>query len=114
MADWWLHQSTVQLMPAPRSARRRLLAAVSLFAAANAPQLHAQITQVEFGARRDSLAARIGDGVVVGLGTVVYGEVPAGAIVGAAAWTMLGQRDAEHYRRLDVAKAYGGPNGRSL
>src|SRR4051812_18045275 len=55
-------------MRAPRSARRRLLAAVFLCTAANAPQLHAQITQPEFAARRDSLAARIGDGVVVAFG----------------------------------------------
>jgi Xaa-Pro aminopeptidase len=39
-----------------------------LAAAMLAPQLHAQITAAEYTARRDSLAARIGDGVVVAFG----------------------------------------------
>jgi Xaa-Pro aminopeptidase len=34
----------------------------------SAPVLHAQITAAEYAARRDSLAARIGDGVVIGFG----------------------------------------------
>jgi Xaa-Pro aminopeptidase len=55
-------------MRALRPTRGCLLAAVTLLAATAASSLHAQITQAEFAARRDSLAARIGDGVVVAFG----------------------------------------------
>ena len=55
-------------MRASRLARAGLLAAVTLLPALAAPHLHAQITQSEFAARRDSLAARIGDGVVIAFG----------------------------------------------
>src|SRR3954467_6971805 len=55
-------------MRAQRLAHARLVAAVILLGAAHASQLHSQITQPEFAARRDSLAARIGDGVVVAFG----------------------------------------------
>jgi maltose O-acetyltransferase len=56
----------------------------------------------------------IGDGAIVGMGTVVFGDVPAGAIIGAASWQQIGERDADHYRRLDEAGSYGGANGLPL
>lgn len=57
--------------------------------------------------------ARIGEGAIVGAGAVVHGEVPPLAIVGAAAPAVIGARDAERYRRLDEARAYGGRGGRA-
>lgn len=53
----------------------------------------------------------IGDGAIVGLGTVVFGEVPAMAIIGSAAWRVLGTRDPERYQALEAQGAYGGVNG---
>src|SRR6185312_405996 len=58
----------VRLMRPSRLARARLLAAGILLSALAASSLHGQITQTEFAARRDSLAARIGNGVVVAFG----------------------------------------------
>src|SRR5690349_18829920 len=55
-------------MRASRPTRGYLLAALAVVAAVGARSLHAQITQAEFAARRDSLAARIGDGVVLAFG----------------------------------------------
>src|SRR3954469_3860770 len=55
-------------MRAQRLAHSRLIAAVILLGAAHASQLHSQITQPEFAARRDSMAAHIGDGVVIAFG----------------------------------------------
>src|SRR5678810_963560 len=46
----------------------RLLALVVASATMVAPSLAAQITRAEYQARRDSLAARIGNGVVVAFG----------------------------------------------
>jgi acetyltransferase-like isoleucine patch superfamily enzyme len=56
----------------------------------------------------------IGDGVVVGMGTTVSGTVPPLSIIGSQKWRLLGQRDAEHYRQLEEAGAYGDPNGLPL
>jgi Xaa-Pro aminopeptidase len=47
---------------------RARIAAVALTIIAPAPIAHAQITTAEYAARRDSLAARIGDGVVIAFG----------------------------------------------
>src|SRR5689334_15624738 len=55
-------------MRASRPTRGYLLAALAVVAALGTRSLHAQITQAEFAARRDSLAARIGDGVVLAFG----------------------------------------------
>ena len=56
----------------------------------------------------------IGDGAIVGMGTVVFGEVPALAIIGSAPWQQVGTRDTGHYARRDGDRAFGGVNGRSL
>jgi Xaa-Pro aminopeptidase len=50
-----------------RSPIARGLAVLALLEG-SVPVLHAQITAAEYAARRDSLAARVGDGVVVGFG----------------------------------------------
>ncbi len=57
---------------------------------------------------------KIGNGAIIGLGTRVFGEIPPLAIVGSEKWRVLGQRDAEHYRALDEAGAYGAKDGRAL
>jgi acetyltransferase-like isoleucine patch superfamily enzyme len=56
----------------------------------------------------------IGDGAIIGMGTVVSGDVPPLAIVASQPMRIVGQRDEAHYRNLEEAKAYGGPNGRPL
>ena len=54
-------------MHTPRLSPRRL-AVAGLIAAAAARTVAAQVPASEFAARRDSLAARVGEGVVVALG----------------------------------------------
>ena len=56
----------------------------------------------------------IGDGAIIGMGTVVHGEVPPLAIVGAPPWIQIGARDEGHYHALDESGEYGGPNGRPI
>lgn len=56
----------------------------------------------------------IGDGAIVGMGTVVSGTVPAMAIIGSQPWRVIGQRDEEHYQRLDAAGHHGGADGRRV
>ena len=56
----------------------------------------------------------IGEGAIIGAGSVVAGKVPPFSIYGAQIATKIGERDIEHYRRLDNSKAYGGPNGEPL
>lgn len=41
--------------------------------------------------------AQIGDGVIVGAGTVVTGKVPPMAIIGSQRWKILKMRNEEHY-----------------
>ena len=53
----------------------------------------------------------IGDGAIVGMGTVVFGEVPALAIVGCSMWRQIGERERGHYLRLVQAEEYGGVSG---
>lgn len=53
--------------------------------------------------------AHINDGAIIGAGAVVAGEVPAGAIFGATKSKLIGQRDREHYARLDLERAYHRP-----
>lgn len=58
--------------------------------------------------------AQIGEGAIIGAGAVVYGKIPAGTIVGAAAPQQIRMRDMEHYNRLEEGKQYGGKGGRPL
>lgn len=55
--------------------------------------------------------ATIGDGAIIGAGAVVSGTVAALAIVGAPPASVIKERDAEHYQRLENEGRYGGPNG---
>lgn len=45
------------------------------------------------------------------MGTVVSGRVPPGAIIGNQRWRILGERDQDHYQKLENAQAYGGARG---
>ncbi|MFZ5757778.1 MAG: acyltransferase [Pseudomonadota bacterium] len=56
----------------------------------------------------------IGDGAIIGAGAVVHGEVAPLAIVGAAGQQVIGQRDREHYERLERERRYGGRSGLPL
>jgi maltose O-acetyltransferase len=53
----------------------------------------------------------IGDGAIVGMGTVVSGDVPPLAVIGNQKWRILRYRDRSRYEALDADEAYGGPNG---
>ena len=55
--------------------------------------------------------ATIGDWAIIGAGAVVSGTVAALAIVGAPPASVIKERDAEHYQRLENEGRYGGPNG---
>lgn len=54
---------------------------------------------------------RIGDGAIIAMGAVVAGEVAPGAIVASPKAVPIGQRDMDHYQRLDAAGCYGGMAG---
>ena len=54
---------------------------------------------------------QIGDGAIIGMGCTVFGDVPAKAIIGNQKWRVLGNRDDEHYERLESQQLYGGANG---
>lgn len=56
----------------------------------------------------------IGEGAIVGLGTVVVKDVPPMAIVGGYGHRILGYRDQEHYERVDELGLYGGRGGTPL
>ena len=44
--------------------------------------------------------AIIGEGAVVGAGTVVSGEVPPMQIIAGQKWRTIGERDPTHYRSI--------------
>lgn len=56
----------------------------------------------------------IGDGAIIGAGTVVSKSVPELAIVGNQPIRIIKHRDKEHYQNLDKNKCYGGISGRKL
>lgn len=56
-------------------------------------------------------STRIGDGAIIGMGSVVFGEIPPLSIIGSPQWRVLGCRDKNHYDELDKRRTYGGPNG---
>src|SRR5437588_12419917 len=66
-ADWYVFDWTQTEMRKIRCARASLMTVVALLFAA-ATSLNAQISTTEYAARRDSMAARIGEGVVVAFG----------------------------------------------
>jgi maltose O-acetyltransferase len=55
--------------------------------------------------------SNIGDGAIIGMGTVVCGNVPSLAIIGSEKWRVLGWRDEEKYRALEETRSYASPNG---
>jgi acetyltransferase-like isoleucine patch superfamily enzyme len=54
----------------------------------------------------------IGDGAVIGLGTVVSEDVPFGAVVGLPKQRIIKNRDKDHYADLEKRRCYGGVNGK--
>lgn len=48
----------------------------------------------------------IGDGVIVGMGTTVHGEVPPYSIIGSSGYKVIGSRDMKRYERLNRKKAF--------
>jgi maltose O-acetyltransferase len=56
----------------------------------------------------------IGEGAIVGAGTVVTKSIPPFAIVGNQPNRIIKYRDKSHYETLDLQKSYGGISGRQL
>ena len=56
----------------------------------------------------------IGEGAIIGAGSVVYANVPKLAIVGSAGYKILKYRDPDHYNELELNKKYGGIDGRPI
>ena len=54
----------------------------------------------------------IGDGAIIGAGSTVVGDIPAGAIFGAAKANEIKRRDDQHYQNLESKGKYGGVNGK--
>ena len=53
----------------------------------------------------------IGAGAIVGMGSVVSGNVPALAILGNQKLRIFGYRNKSKYHELDKMGKYGGPDG---
>jgi len=53
----------------------------------------------------------IGEGAIIGAGSVVAKDVPPLAIVGGAPAKILGYRDQAHYKKLVQLGRFGGPDG---
>ncbi|MCA9962140.1 MAG: acyltransferase [Anaerolineales bacterium] len=53
----------------------------------------------------------IGEGAIIGMGTVVSKDVPPLAIVGSAPQQILKYRDPAHYKQLEAAHRYSGMSG---
>ncbi|WP_262733120.1 acyltransferase [Gaetbulibacter sp. NE] len=53
----------------------------------------------------------IGEGAIIGLGTVVNRDVKPYEVVGPALAQTIKLRDVDHYKLLNLKKAYGGVNG---
>ena len=58
--------------------------------------------------------SEIGDGALISMGSVVYGKVPAMAVVGNGNLKVIKYRDEEHYQKLLKEKAFGGRSGKPL
>ena len=54
---------------------------------------------------------RIGDGAIIGMGTVVSGEVPPHVVVVGSKWRIVGQRDTVHYDECVANGLFGAVDG---
>jgi acetyltransferase-like isoleucine patch superfamily enzyme len=54
----------------------------------------------------------IGEGAIIGAGSVLATDVPKLAIVGSPPVRILSSRDNEHYQTLEKEKKYGGVSGK--
>lgn len=57
------------------------------------------------------LGVTIGDGAIIGLGTVVNKNIPSLAIVSNQCLHIIKYRDVAHYKTLEESGSHGGPNG---
>lgn len=57
---------------------------------------------------------QIGEGAIIGAGTVLYGKIPKLSIVGSSEPKIISHRDETHYNSLDQQRSYGGVNGNPL
>jgi acetyltransferase-like isoleucine patch superfamily enzyme len=53
----------------------------------------------------------IGDGAIIGLGTTVAKSVPSLSIIGQQPFRVLGERDINHYAKLEELRCYGASDG---
>ena len=56
----------------------------------------------------------IGEGAIVGAGTVVTKDIPPKAIVGSQHHRIIKYRENRHYDKLDRHKSYGGISGKAI
>ena len=56
----------------------------------------------------------VGEGAIIGMGTVLSGEIPPMSVVVGSRWRVVGTRDAAHYEDCVKRQAFGGPNGMRL
>ena len=56
----------------------------------------------------------IGEGSIVGAGTVVTQDIPPKAIVGSQHHRIIKYREDEHYNKLNHDRSYGGISGRAI
>ena len=55
---------------------------------------------------------QIGEGVIIGAGSVLHGKIPAFAIMGAPGPKQLSERDRDHYFAMLEARQFGGSGGK--
>jgi len=53
----------------------------------------------------------IGEGAIIGMGTIVSQEIPPLAIVGSPPFRIIKYRDKNHYTMLENKSSYGGVGG---
>jgi acetyltransferase-like isoleucine patch superfamily enzyme len=56
--------------------------------------------------------SHIKEGAIIGAGSVVFGTVDKGAIMGNKSLSLIKTRDMNHYKKLDSRQQYGGANGK--
>ncbi|WP_224485311.1 acyltransferase [Robertkochia aurantiaca] len=56
--------------------------------------------------------SKIGEGAIIGAGCIVHGKIPEYAIMGLSGLKKIGERDIEHYKKLDNLKMYGKVDGK--
>ncbi|WP_319409920.1 acyltransferase [uncultured Desulfosarcina sp.] len=57
---------------------------------------------------------KIGEGAIIGMGTIVYGSVPKFAMIGSNHWEIIKYRNTQHYNQLNDNKMFARVGGHPL